>query len=209
MKQIFPDLWQTEIEHPAPGLYTHAYLLTRDSGNVLFYNTSHRREVEKMAKLGGVSYQYLSHQDELGESLSLIRERFGAKLGGHVNEQDEFSRFCKPDILFEEREIHLGNIEVIPSPGHTAGSTSFFVHSPHGNYLFTGDTLTLSQNRTWEAGFIPGHSDREVLIESLELLRELDPDMVICSGFDGGNPYEEISSDCWASRVDRALEGLV
>lgn len=209
MKQILPDLWQTEAENPAPGLYTHAYLLTRESGNVLFYNTGHRQELARMAELGGVSYQYLSHQDELGDTLKLIRERFGAKLGGHRLEQAEFARFCAPDILFEKREVHLGNIEVIPTPGHTMGSTCFFVHSPHGRYLFTGDTLTLSKNGTWEAGYIPGYSEREALAESLRLLRELEPDVVVCSGFDGGSAYQAISSASWAGYVDRALENLV
>ena len=40
MHAILPDLWETEVEHPAPGLTTHAYLLVRPQGNILFYNTS-------------------------------------------------------------------------------------------------------------------------------------------------------------------------
>lgn len=31
MKQIQPDLWETEVESPFPGLTTHAYLLTREA----------------------------------------------------------------------------------------------------------------------------------------------------------------------------------
>ena len=49
-----------------------------------------------MARLGGVAYRYLSHQDELGESLVLIRQRFGTKLGGHIREQSEFAVICSP-----------------------------------------------------------------------------------------------------------------
>lgn len=30
MKQIQPDIWQTEVENPAKSLYAHAYLLLRD-----------------------------------------------------------------------------------------------------------------------------------------------------------------------------------
>ncbi|WP_275097198.1 MBL fold metallo-hydrolase [Sedimenticola hydrogenitrophicus] len=78
----------------------------------------------------------------MGESLKAIRQRFGTKLGGHVREQEEFARICAPDILFDQREVQLGNIEVIPTPGHTPGSTCFLVHSAQGQrYLFTGDTL--------------------------------------------------------------------
>ncbi len=60
MKQIFPDLWQTEVESPFPGLTTHAYLLTRKQGNVLFYNTGHVHEIDAMAELGGVDWHFLS-----------------------------------------------------------------------------------------------------------------------------------------------------
>lgn len=208
MKQIQPDLWETEVENPAPGLTTHAYLLTRDDGNVLFYNTGHRHEIDAMAELGGVAYQYLSHQDELGETLKLIRERYGARLGGHVREQAEFARICSPDILFEEREVHLGNIEVIPTPGHTPGSTCFLVRSPAGKaYLFTGDTLFLGETGTWQAGFISGYSDRDALAGSLVVLRDLEPDVVISSAF-GQAGFQEIEPGAWPGHVERSLAAL-
>lgn len=42
MKQIYPDLWQTSLEHPfGPQMSTHAYLLTRGTGSVLFYSSGH------------------------------------------------------------------------------------------------------------------------------------------------------------------------
>ena len=83
MQQIREDLWETATETPMPGLTTHAYLLTREAGNLLFYNTSLQQEIERMGELGGVAYQFLSHRDELGDSLMQIRQRFGTRLGGH------------------------------------------------------------------------------------------------------------------------------
>ncbi|WP_275097199.1 hypothetical protein [Sedimenticola hydrogenitrophicus] len=56
MKEILPDVWETEVERPFPGLTTHAYLVIRDSGNVLFYNTGHTQELDRMEQLGGVTY---------------------------------------------------------------------------------------------------------------------------------------------------------
>lgn len=209
MKQVQADLWETEVERPAPGLTTHAYLLTRDDGNVLFYNTAHTHEIEQMAELGGVAYQYLSHQDELGDSIKRIRERFGARLGGHVREEDEFTKICRPDILFEKREMHLGNIEVIPTPGHSPGSTCFLVSSPRDRrYLFTGDTLYLSDDGSWKAGFIKGYSDRDALVESVKLLATLEPDVVISSAFSGDAGFQETSPHAWRASVARALTAL-
>lgn len=210
MQRVQPVVWETEVESPAPGLTTHAYLLTRDDGNVLFYSTGHRHEIEKMAELGGVAYQYLSHQDEVGETLALVAERFGARLGSHVREQAEFARIRAPDILFDRRELHLGNIEVIPTPGHTPGSTCFLVHSPHRRrYLFTGDTLYLGEGGTWKAGFIPGYSDRSALADSLALLRGLEPHVAFSSAFGGSSGFQEMSPADWSGHVRRALEDLL
>lgn len=210
MKQIETDLWETETESPAPGLTTHAYLLTREDGNVLFYNTGHLHEIEQIAQLGGVVHQYLSHRDELGESLKMIRERFGARLGGHVAEQADFAAVCAPDILFEKREMLQDNIEVIPTPGHTPGSSCFLVHSPGGEtYLFTGDTLYFNADDEWEDGYIEGYSDRATLAESLLLLRDLRPDLVLSSAFGGDAGFQRMNPDSWPDCVDRARRRLL
>jgi glyoxylase-like metal-dependent hydrolase (beta-lactamase superfamily II) len=43
---------------------------------------------------------------------------------------------------FWDRQMLLGDIEAIPTPGHTVGSACYQYRSPHGkNYLFTGDTI--------------------------------------------------------------------
>jgi hydroxyacylglutathione hydrolase len=207
VKQVQDDLWETETESPFPGLTTHAYLLTRADGNVLFYNTGLRHEIERMAELGGVAYQFLSHRDELGDTINLLRERFGTRLGGHIGEQAEFARVRTPDILFGAREILLGNIEVIPTPGHTPGSTCFLVHAPGDRrYLFTGDTLYLGEDGTWKPGLLP-FSDRDALAESLETLRTLEPDVVFSSAFGGESGFQEIRGR-WSDHVGKALGSL-
>lgn len=206
MKQIQSDVWETETESPFPGLTTHAYLLVRDDGNVLFYNTGHGHEIDRMEALGGVKYQFLSHRDELGETVNTIHRRFGAQLGGHAREREDFARVRVPDILFERRAVHLGNIDVIPTPGHSPGSTCFLVHSPLGKrYLFTGDTLYLTADG-WRAGLLPG-SDRGALADSLALLKELEPDVVFSSAFAGDAGFQPRPAD-WVEQIDRAIRGL-
>ncbi|MCZ7597859.1 MAG: MBL fold metallo-hydrolase [Gammaproteobacteria bacterium] len=207
MNRVMPDLWETEVESPHPGLTTHAYLLVRGEGNVLFYNTGHRHEIERMAELGGVARQFLSHRDELGGTINDIREHYGAKLGGHVNEKDDFARIRVPDILFERRETLLGNVEVIPTPGHTPGSTCFLVHAEIGRkYLFTGDTLYLAADGTFRPGLL-SFSNREDLVASLELLATLEPDVALSSAFGGDSGFKEVSGQ-WAEHVAAALEKL-
>jgi len=212
MKQVQADVWETESYSPFPGLNTHAYLLTRPDGNVLFYNTGHVKEIEAMAKLGGVAWQYLSHEDELGDTLNTIAERFNSKLVGHVAERVAWSKVRAPDQTYDCRETHLGNIEVIPTPGHSPGSTCFLVASPEGkSYLFTGDTLFLGSDGRWEAGFIQSvheEKDRSVLADSLRLLRELRPDVVFGSAYTGERGFVEVSDGRWSDSVDEALRRL-
>lgn len=209
MKQIQPDLWETDAERPFPGLITHAYLLVRSGGNLLFYNTGHLHELDAMANRGGVAWQFLSHQDELGDSIRTIRERFNAKLGGHRNEEAAFRKICAPDVVFDRRETLLGEVEIIPTPGHTPGSTCFLVPSAEGKrYLFTGDTLYLGGEHNWRAGYIRGYSSREPLADSLGLLRDLEPDAVISSASPTGVGFTEMSPGEWPAHVDGALQRL-
>jgi hypothetical protein len=75
MKQIYPDLWQTSPEHPfGPQMSTHAYLLTRGTGNVLFYSSGHSDEYQHILKNDSWG-TYVSHQHKrtLKESLELLR----------------------------------------------------------------------------------------------------------------------------------------
>lgn len=142
-----------------------------------------------------------------------IRQRFGTRLGGHRREQEEFSRYASVDILFDERQTLLGNIDVIPSAGHSPGSTCFLVHSPTDQcYLFTGDTLYRSADGSWKAGFIPGHNtaeDRQTMAISIARLRDLQPDLVVGSAFAGSSGYQEMGRGEWKEHVDGALERLL
>ncbi|MED5390099.1 MAG: MBL fold metallo-hydrolase [Pseudomonadota bacterium] len=209
MEKLYPDLWQTRAEQPAPGLITHAYLLTRDEGNVLLYNSSHEDEWLDMARLGGVRYQWLSHQDEVGDSLAALQQRFGCALSIHQAERAEAERFAPVAHAFaEEPERQLG-IQILPAPGHTRGSVCFFYASPYGRrYLFTGDTLLMDNDRRWRSGYLPGISDRASLAASLRLLATLAPDVVISSATYGAYPWVEIAPGDWPAAVEQALGAL-
>jgi hydroxyacylglutathione hydrolase len=209
MQPILPDLWETETEHPFPGLTTHAYLFTRPQGNILFYNTSRPSAWPAIEELGGLAWQLLSHQDEVGSSLQTIRERFGARLGIHKSEREMAAEFCEPDLLFGEPGPRPDGVEIIPSPGHTPGSTCFQVVGQGGlRYLFTGDTLYRAKRGEWRAGMIDGYSDRSQLRSSLQMLRTLSPDVVISSAFTGDAGHQRLSGNDWRELVDNALAAL-
>ncbi len=83
--------------------------------------------------------------------------------------------------LEDEEKITLGDIEleVIHTPGHTAGGIALLLKKPQGKILFTGDTLFCgSVGRT----DFPG-ADGELIIKSIkERLLKLPDDTVIYPG---------------------------
>lgn len=209
MKQIYADLWQTTPEHPFPGLTTHAYLLLRKEGNVLFYGSGRPDDHQSIQDLGGITRQYLSHRDEAGSPLVHIRQLFGSMLCCHRLEKAAINRFCPVDLTFQKREIHLGDIEVIPTPGHTDGSTCFLFSSPVGKrYLFTGDTIFPSDD-SWGTYVMPkaGGSESD-LVNSLNLLRDLEPDVVIPSASVGRFSVTEMPPGGWRVVVDQTVRSL-
>ncbi|KID28529.1 metallo-beta-lactamase superfamily enzyme [Prauserella sp. Am3] len=209
MRKINDDLWESEPEYPFPGLSTHAYLWLAPSGNVLFYNTTHAHEQDRMADLGGVRHHYLSHQDEIAPSLHAIRERFGSTLHAHSTEAHLVEETATVDDAFTEAHLGPDGLEVIPTPGHTPGSTCYLVPGDDGRtYLMTGDTIYVDRQGHWRAGYIDDMSDREQLAASLRQLATLTPDVVISSAFTGESGVTELGQRPWAECVDEALHAL-
>lgn len=210
MKPLYPDLWQTAAEQPfGNALTTHAYLWTGTAGNVLFYGTGRALDLERMRQLGGIKAQYLSHRDEAGPSLAHIQQRFGARLCCHVLEAPAVRQFCPVDDAFAQRAVGPEHVEVIPTPGHTNGSTCFLVEGAQGRrYLFTGDTL-MAKGDGWGT-FIPAGEGGNVddLRRSLQLLRGLAPDVVLSSASTGPRPVRELAAGDWHVAIDQALAVL-
>ncbi|MCI0995684.1 MBL fold metallo-hydrolase [Pseudomonas corrugata] len=208
MKQIYDDLWQTAPEHPFMGVTSHAYLFTQKEGNILFYNSG-KIEFDKVASLGGISCQYLSHRDEAGNSLASIKQHFASKVYCHELEAASIKRYTTIDGLFDKRETRFGRVEIIPTPGHTDGSVCFFVHSPFGKkYLFTGDTIYV-ENGVWESRINRGDGgSKKDIIESLRLLGELTPDVVISSASVGDTAFKEIALGEWRIITNNVIKGL-
>ena len=206
MRQVLPDLWETSADAPYPGVTTHAYLWT--GPNLLFYSPAGDAELDRIAELGGVASQYLSHRDEAGPMLARIAERFGSLLHAPAAELAEIGRQAHVDVPLGSRHTDSNGVEVIPTPGHSPGSLCYFVDGAAGSYLFTGDTLLIDEDGAWIAGYVPGISDADALADSLRLLARLRPDVVISSGFLGRQAVHWIRAGDWSEHVAQAVNSL-
>ena len=208
MKQLHEDLWQS-AKYSSGILNTHAYFLRRPEGNVLFYNTGFDDDLQTIAELGGIEFQLLTHRDESGPSLQVIKARFGAKLGCSALEVPMIGQDAQVDLIFEPTVTQLGDIKIIHTPGHTDGSVCYFYKSPHGkSYLFTGDTF-FQWNGEWSVFVMPSAGGSETaLAESLQKLRDLEPDVVMSSGFVGEVAMVEPTRDEWIVAIDKQIASL-
>ena len=190
-------------------LNTHAYFLRRPEGNVLFYNTGNDGDFEKIAEMGGIRFQLLSHRDESGPSLNRIKDLFGSRLCCSALEAPIVGKDAQVDITFQVEDRHLGDVDIIHTPGHTEGSICFFYKSPYGkSYLFTGDTIFQSNAKWATLAFPRAGGSKASLAESLLRLRELKPDIVMCSAFVGDVSVVEITGDAWTQTIDDNVSRL-
>lgn len=206
MRQVLIDLWETRTDSPFPGLTTHAYLWTKN--NVLFYSTATDADFDELDQLGGVSDQYLSHRDEAGPMLRHFADHFGSRLHAPAAELADIGQHAHIDVPVAGRHVDANDVEAIPSPGHSPGSTCYSVTGAEGSYLFTGDTLFRSDGGVWTAGYLPGISDAIQMTSTLELLATLTPDVVISSAFQGTSAVHRIERGTWRGLVEQAALDL-
>lgn len=220
MKQIFTDLWQTGTEHTVPDLpeaIAHAYLLIRDEGNILFYSTGREalepvadeEDLDRIAELGGIGHMLVGHWHEASPSVQRIKERFGATVVCHAREAAAFEKESgvAADQTFWNRQTVAGNVEAIPTPGHTVGSVCYLYRSPHERtYLFTGDTI-VPNKEGWAARAFEDDPDQSTLGKSLDLLRDLEPDAVLAAG-GAGDTFREIAPAEWPAAVNAVKASL-
>jgi hydroxyacylglutathione hydrolase len=210
MTQIRDDLFQTRVDTPFPGLTTHAYLWRRPDGNVFFYSPATDADFDAIDGLGGVAAQYLSHLDEAGPNLARIAQRFGRRLHAPAAELEAITKHGQVDVpLVSHRHVDVNDVEVLPTPGHSPGSTCYLATGVGGEkYLFTGDTMFPAGDGSWSTFVVPGRGDAPAMRDSVKLLGSIQPDIVISSAFGGDTAVEVVDSLRWAQCIEQALSSI-
>ena len=204
METAVPGLYASAPEPLpfAPSLHIRAFLLRRDRGNLLVYSTSMlESDAAAINDLGGIARQYLNHRHEAMFGSDWV----DAPLFCHVNERESVARIGNFRAAFSQRHMLDDDFEVIPIPGHTSGATAFLWDSGEHRFLFTGDTVSLDDGE-WVAAVLES-SDRGPYIESLELIRELDFDVLVPWAATRGRPFHAATSRADTRRhIDAILE---
>jgi glyoxylase-like metal-dependent hydrolase (beta-lactamase superfamily II) len=205
---------QTALETPIEGLWAtppaplpfdstvdvRAFLLERPTGNLIIYDapglTAAAGEIKAR---GGATRQLINHAHEA------MYGPQGLDVGVFIGERDRnHARSIPIAGTFSERQTLDDDLEVIPTPGHTPGTTTFLWDSGRHRFLFTGDTLWI-EHGNWRATVL-GESDRDTYLDSLALLRELEFDVLVPWAATAGEPYIDVVSH---TEVQHRLDAII
>lgn len=160
-----------------------SFLLERAAGNVIVYNSPGlTTAATPIRDLGGATRLLVNHSHEAmyGEP------ELDVPVFVHERDGRETGRSMRVAGVFTGRESLDGDLEVIPTPGHTPGTTSYLWDSGRHRFLFTGDFLWLDHGE-WTA-VVLGSSVRSEYLDSLSLVRELDFDVLVPWGTTRSDP---------------------
>jgi glyoxylase-like metal-dependent hydrolase (beta-lactamase superfamily II) len=184
----------------APSLHVRAFVLQRSEGNVLVYSAP-TINPDDFAAPGGIARQYLGHRHEAAFGTDLP----GVPLFVHQADRDAVAAKRTVRGAFSRRHTLGDDLEVIPTPGHTPGATAYLWDNGEHRLLLTGDTIYLRE-REWVAAVLDS-SDRTAYLDSLQLLRELDYDVLVPWAATAGGSYYTLTTGRDARRrVDAILE---
>jgi Metallo-beta-lactamase superfamily len=168
-------------------IVVRSFLLERARGNVLVYNAP------------GLGAAAADIQARGGAARLLINHAHEAMYGPpdidvpvfvHERDEAETARSLHVAGTFGERAMLDDDLELIPTPGHTPGTTAVLWDNGSHRFLFTGDSLWINHGE-WQA-VVLGSSDRAAYIESLTTLREVRFDVLVPWGAVEGERYIEV-----------------
>lgn len=160
-----------------------SYVLNREQGNVVIYNSP------------GIS-EAATAINALGEPTKLLINHAHESMYGaptlpipvwvHEKDRREVAASLPVAGTFSTREKLSEDLEVIPTPGHTPGTTSYLWDSGTHRFLFTGDFIWIEDGQ-WKAVVLDEHLRNDYL-DSLRLVRDLDFDVLVPWGTTENDP---------------------
>ena len=154
-----------------------SYLIVREAGNILVDSPRFNRPlVRRIEALGGVHTMFLTHKDDVADHAK-FREHFGCERVLHEDEIGAGTRAIERPISGVEPVRLDEDTLVIPTPGHTSGSSCLLYRD---KFLFTGDHIAWSATRGHIYAFRSVcWYDWSELVRSAELLRAYDFEWIL------------------------------
>ncbi len=161
-----------------------SFLLQRPAGDVVVYNSPGLSSAApELRDLGGATRLLINH----GHEAMYGEPDLDVPVFVHERDRAETARSMSVTGVFTGRQMIDDDLAVVPTPGHTSGTTCYLWNNAGHRFLFTGDSITIEDGE-WKA-VVLGSSDRADYLNSLALVRELDFDVLVPWGTTEGGPY--------------------
>lgn len=169
------------------GVVVRSYVLGCSEGPVIVYNSPGiDQAAREIQALGQPSRLLVNHWHEA---------MYGAPeldVPVFVHQRDRAQ--TEPSLpvrgTFTQRGMIGTDLEVIPTPGHTAGATMFLWDNGAHRFLFTGDSIWTQQGE-WKV-VVLGESNRAAYLETLTMVRDLSFDILVPWVAEEGEPFVEV-----------------
>jgi glyoxylase-like metal-dependent hydrolase (beta-lactamase superfamily II) len=183
-----PGTSHTALETPIEGLLAtppaalpflanaqvRSFILERPQGNAIVYNSPGLSEaMDEILALGDATRLLINHAHEAMYGTP----RLDVPVFVHERDRAETARGLPVAGTFAHRQMIDDDLEVIPTPGHTPGTTSYLWDSGRHRFLFTGASLWV-EHGDWKA-VVLGDTDRAAFLDSLRLMSDLDFDVLV------------------------------
>jgi glyoxylase-like metal-dependent hydrolase (beta-lactamase superfamily II) len=165
-----------------------AFALERGAGDLLIYSSTGLANDAAALRRLDIEQWYLNHWHE-----AMFTAPLDAPLIVHERDRAATERRIHVRASFSRRHTLGSDLEVIPTPGHTRGATAYLWDNGEHRMLFTGDTVYLRDGE-WVAAVL-GSSDRAAYVESLELIRDLDFDVLVPWAASAGQPWYALTNE--------------
>lgn len=168
-----------------------AFVLKREAGVLLIHNAT-QLDANALSEIGveQIERQYLNHRHEV----QLAEPPLDVPLYCHEAEAEAVRDVREVAGTFDGRTMLGDDFEIIPIPGHVPGATAYLWNDGETRFLFTGDSICLSEGE-WVAAVL-GSSDRNAYLASLARLREVEFDVLM--------PWAATKDQPFYMRTDKA-----
>ena len=204
VREILPGIFAV----PQNGMkgFGYSHFVRRPAGNLILdamRNTSISDSFDAIAAAGGVAAAVISDRHLGGPSTNQIAERFGARIYCSAIEADAMGHRANQvrvdEALAFERTVIEGDVQLVPTPGHTEGQFSTLAEVDGRRVLFTADFI-YRRDGAWR----PGNLSRRKMLKSFEGLRDLAFDHVVpCTNYASQEFFIPIRS------VDAAVDAMI
>lgn len=176
----------------------NSFFIEHPDGNWLIDSPRYLKHlVETFERKGGLSHIFLTHKDDVAE-VDKYAAHFGAK---RIIHRADLEAAPDAEWIIEEVESSqvLPQFQIIPVPGHTAGSMALLYNN---TYLFTGDHLWWDSKQQMLRAPSQLVWRKRVLLDSMQKLLDYRFEWVLA----GHGDRVRLSADAMQSQLQALIE---